>query len=375
MKIHYVTGSRADFGLMLNCLKAIDAHSDHDLGIVITGQHMVAHYGDTAREVRDSGLSIAHEISVQLAGESGAEMARAMANEMSAFVTFWERSRPDLVLVLGDRGEMLAATLAAVHLGVFVAHIHGGERSGTLDESIRHAISKLAHFHLVATADSAERLRRMGELPEAIHIIGAPGLVGVTDKVQRDRGKLSERFRLPTSSNIALVAFHPVVQEADKAREQVETLINAIKLAGLSQIILRPNSDAGGAAIDGYLDSVANEPRIRVETHLDRDSYLEVLASCDVLIGNTSSGIIESASFGTPYVCVGSRQDGRLRNENTIDVPQVATQKILDAIDKALGLNGPFINLYGDGRTDSRLRDILADLDLDPALLKKRNAY
>lgn len=375
MKIHYVTGSRADFGLMLKCLQAIDAHDEHDLGVVVTGQHMMAHYGSTVREVRESGLTVAHEISVQLGGESGGEMARALAGEISGFVAFWERERPELVLVLGDRGEMLAATLAAVHLGIFVAHIHGGELSGTLDESIRHAISKLAHFHLVATEDSAERLRRMGEAPRAVRVIGAPGLVGVVEGIDGDRNWLRGRFRLPAPAGVALVAFHPVVQEADKARHQVETLTQAVERAGLSQIILRPNSDAGGAAIDGYLDSLASEPRIRVETHLDRQTYLRALASSDLLIGNSSSGIIESASFGVPYVCVGSRQDGRLRNDNTIDVPQVETRKLLDAIGQALRLNGPFTNLYGDGKTDSRLLDALSGLELDPAFLKKRNAY
>lgn len=375
MKVHYVTGSRADFGLMLRCLKAIGAHHEHDLGVVVTGQHMMAHYGSTMREVRESGLTVVCEIPVHLRGESGAEMARALAGEISGLVEFWERERPDLVLVLGDRGEMLAATLAAVHLGIFVAHIHGGELSGTLDESIRHAISKLAHFHLVATEDSAERLRRMGEAPHSIQVIGAPGLVGVVDGIEGDRNWLGEWSGLPSSEGVALVNFHPVVQEADKARQQVETLTHAVKLAGLSQIILRPNSDAGGAAIDGYLDSLAGEPRIRVETHLDRHTYLRALASSDVLIGNSSSGIIESASFGIPYVCVGSRQDGRVRNKNTIDVPLVEARKIIDAIGEASRLKGPFTNLYGDGKTDKHLLKALSGLELDPVLLKKRNAY
>jgi UDP-N-acetyl-D-glucosamine 2-epimerase, UDP-hydrolysing len=375
MKVHYVTGSRADFGLMQRCLQAIHRDGAHELGIVVTGQHMNAHYGDTAREVRDSGLPVVREIPVQLAGQDGAQMATALADELSGFVETWRSDRPDLVLVLGDRGEMLAATIAAVHLGIFVAHIHGGELSGTLDESFRHAISKLAHFHLVATVDAARRLERMGERPEFIHVIGAPGLVGLTDGIEGDRTWLSQRFGFPADKHTALVVFHPVVQEAEAAGDQIRTLMAAIRACGFSQIILRPNSDAGGRAIDAYLDSVMSEDDIRVETHLDRETYLRLLASCDLLVGNSSSGIIESASFGIPCVNVGSRQNGRLRNANTIDVADISPEAIKQALRKASMLQKPFENLYGDGSADRRLLELLPVLPLQRMVLSKQNTY
>lgn len=375
MKIHYVTGSRADFGLMRRCLKAMSAATTLDLGIVVTGQHTVERYGGTAGEVRDSGLRVVCEIPVPLTGASGAEMARGLALEISGFVDAWERERPDLVLVLGDRGEMLAAALAAVHMGIFVAHIHGGELSGTLDESFRHAISKLAHFHLVATEDSANRLVRMGERLERIFVTGAPGLVGIEEGIGRDRDWLVRHFGLSGERRIALVVFHPVVQEAAEAGRQVRAVVEAVAGAGLTQIVLRPNSDAGGTAIDDYLDGLELGEAGRVMTHLDRDTYLRVLASCDLMVGNSSSGIIESASFGIACVNVGSRQDGRFRNDNIVDAPDAAAASIRDAIEEALFLKPPFANGYGDGRTDSRMVQLFSQLRLDPALLKKRNAY
>lgn len=375
MKIHYVTGSRADFGLMRRSLDAIHRDGAHKLGLVVTGQHTNARYGDTASEVRESGLTLVGNIPVRLGGQGGAEMAVALAAELAGFVEIWRRERPDLVLVLGDRGEMLAAALAAIHLGIFVAHIHGGELSGTLDESLRHAISKLAHFHLTASTEAAARLERMGECSEFIHVIGAPGLVGITDGIERDRRWLSERFGFAANERVGLVIFHPVVQEASAVGEQIRTLTMAIRAAGLSQVILRPNSDAGGKEIDAYLGGLMSERGVRVETHLDRQTYLRLLASSDLLIGNSSSGIIESASFGVACVNVGSRQNGRLRNTNTIDVPNISHTAVVQAIAAAMTLVGPFENQYGDGKADMRLLEVLARLPLRAAILSKRNAY
>lgn len=376
MKIHYITGSRADFGLMMKCLQAISDDEGHVLGIVITGQHTVGKYGETAREVRASGLDVVAEIPVNLSGQSeGAEMAMALAKEIEGFVDHWVLDRPDLVLVLGDRGEMLAATIAAVHLGIHVGHIHGGERSGTLDESFRHAISKMAHIHLVSGPDAARRLELMGERKDTIHDIGAPGLVGIADGICPNSHWLAREFGLDAAKPIALVLFHPVVQEADLAQEQAQIVIEATQRAGLTPLILRPNSDAGGDAVDRYLDRLQNRDNIAVVTHMDRQVYLRALASCDVLIGNSSSGILESASLGTPCVNVGSRQHGRLRNPNVIDVELVQAAAVQRGIEEALKLKGPFPNRYGDGQTHLHLLAVLAEISLDGKLLSKSNSY
>lgn len=375
MKIQYVSGSRADFGLMVRTLRALDAAPEHDLAVVITGQHTVAKYGATRDELVGSGLRIAGEIPVSLMGQDGAEMAAALGVELQGMLKLWQEERPDLVLVLGDRGEILAAALAAVHLGIHVAHIHGGERSGTLDESFRHAVSKLVHFHFPATEDARERLVRMGEAPENIAVIGAPGLVGLTDGVVADRAAMLARFGLPSGRRLALTVFHPVVQEAAMAGEQVRAVVDGVAACDVAQVILRPNSDAGGTHIDRVLDSLAGQEAIRVVTHLEREDYKLLLASADVLVGNSSSGIIESASFGTPCVNVGNRQNGRQRNANTIDCPEVDAEAIARAVDTALAMPRVAENVYGDGRADINLLAALEKVQLAPAILLKQNTY
>ncbi|WGV18118.1 UDP-N-acetylglucosamine 2-epimerase [Fuscovulum ytuae] len=344
--------------------------------VVVTGQHLLPTYGNTIKDILASGLPLAGQIPVALSGADGAEMGRALATELVGFLDLWSKDRPDLVLVLGDRGEMLAATLAAVHLGIPVGHLHGGELSGTLDESFRHAISKLAHFHFAANEESAERLRRMGERPEHIWVVGAPGLVGLADGIRHDDGWLARTLPLrPGQYHRALVVFHPVVQEAASAAQQIETLLETLNNEGCAALVLRPNSDAGGASINAYLDRMQAEGWLTVIDHFNRESYLAALAQADALVGNSSSGIIESASLGTPCLNLGSRQNGRLRNGNVVDCAEFNIPAISQALRRTLAMKGPFENLYGDGRTIERLGAVLPSLPLDQAVLAKRNAY
>ncbi|MFT7493386.1 MAG: GDP/UDP-N,N'-diacetylbacillosamine 2-epimerase (hydrolyzing) [Alteromonas macleodii] len=375
MLIHYISGSRADFGLMARCLTRLHAAPGHSVGIVATGQHMIDKYGNTLEDIEATGLPIVAEIPVRLSGQSGIEMGQALAGELTGLLAFWQKTRPDLVLLLGDRGEMVAGALAAVHLGIHVAHLHGGERTGTLDESFRHAITKLSHFHFPATDDAGDRIRRMGELPDSVHVIGAPGLVGVAARPQVDPEALRTQLGLDTAGALALCVFHPVVQEATKATEQMRVLVETTRGSGYAMAILRPNSDAGGDAIDTYLDTVSNDPDLRVLTHLERETYLDLLGISDLIVGNSSSGIIESASFALPCVNVGTRQKGRLRNTNTFDCPTITLDDIAKAIRVAQSWQRSSYNIYGDGKADIRLLDQIDTLTLDPELLSKRMAF
>lgn len=375
MLIHYISGSRADFGLMARCLLRLHAAPNHDIGIVATGQHMIRKYGNTLEDIHTTGLPVVAEIPVRLSGQSGIEMGQALTDELTGLLTLWHKTRPDLVLLLGDRGEMVAGALAAVHLGIHVAHLHGGERTGTLDESFRHTITKLSHFHFPATDEAGDRILRMGELPESIRVIGAPGLVGLAGRSQVDPKALRTQLGLDTKGALALCVFHPVVQEAQKAAEQMRMLVETTREAGYAIAILRPNSDAGGNAIDAYLDTVPNNPSFRVLTHLERETYLDLLGISDLLIGNSSSGIIESASFALPCVNVGTRQKGRQRNINTFDCPTITSDDIAKAIRAARSWQPSSENVYGDGRADFRLLDQIDTLKLNPELLSKRMAF
>lgn len=374
MKIDYLTGSRADFGLMLPCLRALNAAEDFDCRIVATGQHLAPGYGDTIRDIERSGLTIAARIPVALTGADGGEMAIALAHELEALTRFWTDDRPDAVMVLGDRGEMLAGTLAAMHLAIPTVHVGGGERSGTLDESFRHAITKLAHIHLCSTEQAARRIVQMGEEPANVTAIGAPGLVGIAQLAEQPFD-FTKKCGFAPDTKTALVIYHPVVQEAGEAAAQAAAVIAAVAGAGFNQLILRPNSDAGGKAIDAMLDAHADDSSICVIDHLARPDYLAAIRCADLLVGNSSSGIIESASLGTPCLNIGARQTGRERNANTVDCASTGAAELSEAIAQALSADIGAANIYGDGTADRRLVAALRAADFGPQLLAKMNAY
>lgn len=375
-KICYVTGTRADFGLMRNTLIELHNRLEIELSIVVTGMHLLEKYGNTMADIKSAGLPISALVEIHSGDATGAAMARNIGVMMLGFVNAFERLEPDLLVVLGDRGEMLASALAAVHLSIPVAHIHGGERSGTVDESIRHAISKLTHFHMVATADARERLLRMGERAVDVYVTGAPGLDGIAALADRTRQELMLEAGFESSRPVALMAYHSVLQEVQLAITGAALILDALKARGIQVIALKPNSDAGSDGIRALLEQRSNEPDLWVVTHFPRTSFVSWMAVADLMIGNSSAGIIEAASFGTPVINIGSRQNLRERNANVIDAA-VEANAISAAIEQALA-HGRFevCNLYGDGRAVERIVDLLCNLSLDdPFILMKSNAY
>jgi GDP/UDP-N,N'-diacetylbacillosamine 2-epimerase (hydrolysing) len=374
-KILYVTGTRADFGLMRRTLQQAANDKRLDVSVCVTGMHLLPEYGETVREIEAAGLRIAARIPVRLDGSSGAVMARALAAELAGMVDAFERERPDIVVVLGDRGEMLAGALAAIHLNIPIAHLHGGELSGTVDEPIRHAISKLSHYHFVATQGARERLIRMGERPENIMVSGAPGLDGLEEVKTASRADLCGQYGINPAGRVALMVFHPVLQEAAQAGRQAESILTALQQAQCQALCLMPNSDAGGMQVREVLRSWSGTRGIKTADHLLRDEYLSWLTVADVLVGNSSGGIIEAASFGLPVVNIGSRQQGRERNANVVGAGYDA-DAIYAALEMAMNSGRrPGANIYGDGRAGERIVNGLATLPITAALLEKRNAY
>ena len=376
-RIAYLTGTRADFGLMLSTLRRLQATPGIEVKVFVTGMHLSAAYGDTVREVEASGLPIAASVPVGVDERTPEAMANAIGQAVQGLTQALSVHRPDLLLLLGDRGEMLAGAIAALHLGIPIAHLHGGERSGTVDEPVRHAITKLSHLHLVASEESRERVVRMGEAPQQVHVVGAPSLDDIVGRAEPAREPLLRRLGLPSGARYALVLFHPVVQEARQAGEQTRALVRALQdevlAQGLHAVWLAPNADAGSAAIVEEMRRAAD--RLRCITHLPREDYLDALAGAEVLLGNSSSGIIEAASFGTPVVNVGSRQRLRQRNANTVDCEADAVP-VAAAVRQALEQGRhPRANVYGDGHAGERIARLLATHPLPPGLLDKTNAY
>lgn len=375
-KVLYVTGTRADFGLMLRTLHAIDRHDGLSLRVCVTGMHLSDRFGMTVREVETSGLAIAARLPVDIDHDSGLGMALVAGDTLNAFARLLQSERPDVVLLLGDRIEMLACAIAAVCQGIAIAHAHGGERSGTIDESLRHAISKLAHLHLVTTPGSRDRLLAMGERADATFVVGAPGLVGLHELATRSRASLLAEHKLDAGRPTAVVLFHPVVQEAAETGTQMQALLTALAQDGIQAICLLPNADAGNSHIRAVIERhCASHEGFKAVAHLHRGDYVSLLACCDLLAGNSSSGILEAASFGTPVVNIGDRQNLRERNANVFDCPPV-----LDAIRAAVRRARDFprsntTNLYVQADTDQRIAYILHSFPLDLALLKKSNTY
>jgi GDP/UDP-N,N'-diacetylbacillosamine 2-epimerase (hydrolysing) len=374
-RICYVSGTRADFGLMESTLHAIAADPRLSLTVIVTGMHLSPRHGETVAEIEAGGFAIAARVPVDLEDASGAAMARNLGKMLIGITDALRADRPDLVLLLGDRGEMLAGALAAIHLDLPIAHIHGGERSGTVDEPIRHAISKLAHLHLVATQGARERLIRMGERAECIRVVGAPGLDGLAALAATDRQALCATAGLRADRPLALLVFHPVLAEAERAAAQTREIVGALAAEEIQTLALMPNSDAGNLAVREVLLAAQRPGQLVVRTHLGRPQFISWLACCDVMVGNSSSGIIEAATFGTPVVNVGSRQNLRERNANVVDV-ECDAPAVRAALRAALaGGRAAPANIYGDGRAGSRIVDWLAEVPLSAALMEKCNAY
>ena len=372
-KIIYLSGTRADFGLMKSTLLAIGSSSR--LSVAVTGMHLEPSFGRTIDDIRAAGLAICGEIPVDVQTRTPESMSAAVGHCLAGVTHLLQRERPDILLVLGDRGEMLAGAIATLHLGIVCVHIHGGERSGTVDEPVRYAISKLSSYHLVATQESRERLVRMGEEPDRICVTGAPGLDGLSEAAAAGEAQCKALLDLPPGAPFVLGVFHPVVQQAQGAYEQTVQLLLALRSAALPVMWSEPNADAGSRDILRALDDIGLPPGSVRASHLKRPVFCAAMKLCAAMVGNSSAGIIEAASFGTPVVNIGSRQSLRERNPNVHDVN--ATQKAIGLALAAALAHGkwPCDNRYGDGLAGSRIQQYLMALSLDRSILEKTNAY
>lgn len=376
-RVRYISGTRADFGLMRRTLEAVRDHEALELSVIAAGMHLSPAHGDTVREIEAAGLTLSARVPFPLQPATGATMARGIGVMIPAFVAALEEDRPDIVLLLGDRGEMLAGALAAIHLNIPVAHVCGGERSGTVDEPVRHAISKLSHLHLTATREARDRLIRMGEAPEHIHVVGAPGLDGLDDRPAADRATVTNRYGLDPGRPFALMLYHPVLQEAARGEADAGMLIDQLLAADCQVLALAPNADAGSDGVLTALREREGHADVRLLTHLARENFLDAMSVADLMLGNSSSGITEAASFGTPVLNVGRRQNLRERNTNTVDA-DIEVGAVAAGIREQLAHGRyPVANVYSvpGGTAAKRIAEHLAGLVIDDALLMKVNRY
>lgn len=375
-RITYITGTRADFGVMQPILQRMADSPSIGLDLIVTGMHLSERFGSTVREIERSGLPIAARIPVPIEDDSGYGMALCAAEVTRGTAEFLAAAPRDGLMILGDRWEMLAAAQTALLVGLPIVHLCGGERSGSIDDSIRHALSKLAHLHLVAAADGEERLLRMGEERWRIHRIGAPGLPGLAERASVELIDLAARYGFDANRPFALMLFHPVVQDAAESGWQWRAVLDPLIGTGLQIVSLLPNADHGSGAISEEIAAAAQRGQLLPVTHMPRDDYVSAVRHARILIGNSSSGIVEAATLGTAVVNIGDRQIGRLRSANVFDTG-FGRDEIVAAIGLALAFDSTgLVNVYGEANADLRVTEVLEQVDLtDPAMLKKSMPY
>ena len=380
-KICAVTTSRADFGLLCGLLKAIRADFALRLQVIASGMHLAAEFGWTWRDIEAVGIQIDRKIRLRLTGDSNLANLKSIGVGLNGFARAFSELKPEIVVLLGDRFELLAPAVCALMLRIPIAHIHGGERSeGAIDESVRHAITKMASLHFPATESYRQRIIQMGESPGRAFNFGAPGLDQIYGMELLTRRQVEQDLGLSLQDPVALVTYHPATLDRANVDIQLRHLVGGIKASKLNAVFTMANADAQGARINARLSALcAQSPqKFRWVPHLGHRRYLSCLKHFAVMVGNSSSGLTEAPSFRLPVVNVGDRQRGRVRAENVIDVP-CSRAAILKGIRCAIsphfraslrGMRNPY-DRFRDGRASERIKDVLKSVCLSDDLLKK----
>ncbi len=376
LAICVVTGTRADYGLLESVMAALVADPAFTLQLAATGMHLSPEFGATYREIESDGYAIDAKVEMLLSSDSGVGVAKSMGLATSGFADVFARLQPDMVMLLGDRFEALAAAQTALVMRIPLAHISGGDvTEGAFDDAIRHAITKMAHVHFVASEEAARRVRQLGEAPGSVHVVGDPGLDCLRSLALLDRQALADDLDIRFGARNLLVTFHPATLDAQPSTDQFAALLDALASLGpdAGLFFTRPNADPEGRALIEMLDQfVAETPNAWVFTSLGHLRYLSMMRAADVVVGNSSSGLLEAPSLGKPTVNLGSRQGGRLRAASVIDcAPQRGA--IVAAIETALDMDcRGIVNPYGDGHAASRILAVLSGLGDPQSLLRKR---
>lgn len=338
-RVAVVTGTRADYGLLRWAMAGVQAHPDLELVVIATGSHLAPEFGNTHTEIIADGFMIDESVPILAGGDSELAVAQATGRATIGIAEALDKLRPDILLVLGDRFEILGAAQAALLLGIPVAHIAGGEvTEGAVDDSIRHAITKMSHLHFTAAEEYRQRVIQLGEHPDRVFLVGAVGLDNLDRLELLDEATLAHELGITLSHPLALCTFHPETLADQSADEALAPLFAALEAhPDLQVVITKANADAGGREINRLLDEyvAAHSDRMSLFASLGQLKYLSLMSIADVVVGNSSSGILEAPSAGVPTVNIGDRQKGRLRAPSVIDVANEA-DAIGVAIDRAL---------------------------------------
>jgi UDP-hydrolysing UDP-N-acetyl-D-glucosamine 2-epimerase len=388
-KVAVFTGNRAEYGLQYPVLKAVHEHPGLDCHLLVSGAHLDENFGRTLEEIRNDGFHIDSEVNIEMGNDSRISTANAIGSGVLSISSALQKFMPDIMVVSGDRFEGFAALIAATQMNIPTAHIEGGDitEGGALDDSVRHAMTKLAHLHFTTNAQSSNRILAMGEEPWRVHTVGFPVIDLIAEKRYATLDEIVKKLSLDLTRPIMLFTQHSVTTEFEDSSAQLKPSLDAIrKLAsrGVQIIITYPNNDAGGEAIISSIKSLESEaiPGVQVHRSLGRYSYNGLLALAwnpeikVACVGNSSSGIKETPAFGCPTVNIGSRQEGRLRGDNVMDVGYFY-QEIVSAVElcfesedfreKCRNTNNP----YYLGDAGKKVASVLSSIPLDRKLLRK----
>lgn len=382
-KIAVVTGARAEYGILKPLLYKMIKSGDFKLQLLVGGIHLLRQYGSTVGEIENDGFKIDKKIEMYVGNPNDpAYYGKALGRGIDEFIKAFSELKPDILVVLGDRLEPLAAVLAAAFLKINIAHIHGGDRTDStdIDESIRHSITRFAHIHLTPTRGTESRLIKMGEEPWRIYRVGALGLDSLINNSPPSKEEIFKKFNLSPQQRLIICLFHSIHLKSETAGKDMEEILKSIKELKTQTVVIYPNNDDGSEDIISKIKKYGNLPFISVFPSIIHEDYINLLRYADVMVGNSSSGIIETPSLSVPFVNVGERQKIRERGSNVIDAA-ARKKDIVKAVNKCF-FDKKFIlkvrkgnNPYGDGKTGGRILKILGEIKIDEKLSQKKITY
>jgi GDP/UDP-N,N'-diacetylbacillosamine 2-epimerase (hydrolysing) len=374
----YVSSTRADYGLMRDTLKAIDSHPGLRLSILATGMHLSKDYGNTIKDIESDGFHIIDQLPTLASDDTPLAMAQSIGSAVLSMSEAFEKIRPNFVILEGDRGEFLAAAIAAAHMGIAVVHVSGGDVTGTMvDESIRHAITKLSHIHFPGTDLSARRILNMGEDPWRIHMVGTPGS-NVKAELRMEADELERLLQINLSQRIFLVIQHPVTSEVEEAPRQMRETMEAVAGFQEEMVIILPNSDAGGREMTRIINEYEHLSYVHTFSNLPRPAYVSLMSVASLMVGNSSSALTEAPGFGLPAVNVGTRQLGRERGGNVVDVANTKEEIRRSVKQILVSLDNPDCRAkwnqtpYQDINVAEQISQVLSEIEMGPRLIQKR---
>ena len=382
-KVCVVVGSRANYGSIKSVMRALQAHPEVHLQIIVAASALLGRFGSVVDVIERDGFTPDARVNMIVEGETPVTMAKSTGLGLLELPTLFELLEPDVVVTVGDRFETMATAVAGAYMNIPLAHTMGGEVTGTIDESIRHAITKLAHIHFPANQGAADRIIRLGEDPQAVHVVGCPRIDLVSEIVSSGGAELDAEWldregvggHISTDKPFLLVSQHPITTEYGQGEDQIGETLMALHQLRMPTVMLWPNIDAGSEDVSRGMRKFREDHRpeyIRFYKNFPVETYLRLMKSAACLVGNSSSSIREGAFMGTPAVNIGSRQDGRERGSNVMDVVHTRAA-IVDAIRHQVE-HGPYApeHIYGDGQAGERIADVLSTTSLH---VQKRIQY